>query len=78
MNLIHGTFAKDDHEFNYWEDDTRTHLIQERIDGVYVYYHNHVVKDSGTPEELAQKHGFTLAGTINKGTVINQVNNFTF
>jgi len=60
MNLTHGLTANK--KFNYWEDDTRTHLIQETPTKTYVYYRNHLVVDSGTPKELARTYGFTLVG----------------
>ena len=60
MNLTHGLTANK--KFNYWEDDTHTHLIQETPTKTYVYYRNHLVVDSGTPKELARTYGFTLVG----------------
>lgn len=67
MILTHG--LTDDHrKHNYWEDDTRTHLIQERDPDMYIYYQNYLVKDCGTSEELAQKYGFTLTTKANNST----------
>ena len=60
MNLTHGLTVNK--KFNYWEDDTHTHLIQETPTKTYVYYRNHLVVDSGTPKELARTYGFTLVG----------------
>ena len=72
MILVHGLTKYSN--LNYWEDDTRTHLIQESPSRqkVLIYYRNHfVVESARTPEELAKKHGFTLVGEVNKGTVID-------
>jgi hypothetical protein len=61
MNLTHGLTAKG---LNYWEDDSKTHLIQQTAtrSAIYVYYRNHLVIDCGTPKGLASQHGFTLLG----------------
>jgi hypothetical protein len=68
MMLAHGLT---DNGLNYWEDDTRTHLIQESPlkTAIYVYYRNHLVIDCGTPEGLARAHGFTLVGKPVKNLV---------
>jgi hypothetical protein len=64
MILVHGTTDK---RLNYWQDDSHVHLVQESLldGGIYFYFRNHTTVDSGTPEELAQKFGFTLVGRFN-------------
>ena len=72
MILVHGLTKYSN--LNYWEDDTRTHLIQESPSRqkVFIYYRNHfVIESAKTPEKLAKKHGFTLVEKVNKETVIN-------
>jgi hypothetical protein len=65
MNLNHGLTATG---LNYWEDDSKTHLIQQTAprNAIYVYYRNYKVIDCGTPNNLASKHGFTLVGKVDK------------
>lgn len=62
MILTHGLTINSGKTLNYWQDDTLVNLIQEQPDGMYVFYKNLIVKDCGTPQELAQRWGFTLVG----------------